>query len=1135
MGCSTVRNILLMTFATFGWVLFFAFGPANDIQNSGKVHAQSYGSCPHSSGSGTDLGQVHVQTEWVNLSNSTRGRARNSNVNLRIVNDSGSTTTQRWNGITRDGTRNTGFNGRASFCYLQCFYVQNNQYNHNYRVTGQGRPSNVPSDAIGSWTVRQARFRNDREYHITIEYRFHLPVTVRSNMIRGGYDGGGGGAMTGNFSANHRISQSGSGQTSSSTDTSRTFNSTTANRNAIRVTAPFRVYDSNDWEWRRQGSSRCYNTSGTCRTAGVQTTLSERNFSPNGIANNGGTVRTYWFYRLHELFWNYEHSSFTVSGSTTSSSPGPAHRHRQGSAVAIGSQLENDGDGGGMSARHLIQVRISNGGWQNAPNPAGNRSSWTQSAISANSNGTLRSYNYTIPNNLDNGTTICFRAGVSPFRGRSVPTPENATGHPDGNGARWRYSQPRCIQAYTPPPTFNLSADCTSITVSNLDMRGRTMTNVRVTVGGTTLSGTSTFTGRSRTFTYPRFGQTHNSENVQVTITNDLGGNDTSSNRSDSAGPCYIGTCNINGFLSPPTATITDPTNDTEIEVDRGNNEIFVEGGASSNRYSASVRYRNTSGSGGLAWANNRVRAVFDVNHGSAPSFPRILSISNIGTALDTSIQTGFRAGATLQQHEVSIQLEYENASGEWVEFGDDCSGRFDPFTDFALVPSAAPGYLLPSRENPNRYEFEWSTNLEFNPTVEAVPSSLTINGNARRTMSATGGATIDPTSFTPVSVFPASPDPDVGSVSDFQLGSDFCATLSLNNTAGWANSAGFIPPWSLVGGDSSGELCQSVQDWPYVSIFGGDVVAAGDFGDECSPDAAEGGLVEAYFDASLRDDGSPWNRGSGVQFAALAFDTIDGFASAKIRAPGIEFQNKTSFANTSGGYGGDYPGVHCIPDYWSGRPSEENADNAPNFTAALTGSGAYLFDSGVLVPESENPINDGRDITIYVDGDFYIPRNIEFQNDSWSSIDDIPSFFLIVNGDIYIGHDVGRLDGVYVAQGGTIYTCATDVGSPVVPNQMASLCNQDLEVNGSLIANSVIFNRYGGSSLRYASQDEFVYGEDRRCAESSANNREDRPVCAAEVINFSPELYLTTPNMPVERGPGRGVYDSITSLPPIF
>lgn len=122
------------------------------------------------------------------------------------------------------------------------------------------------------------------------------PFSVRSTMIAGGVSGGGGPTLSGSFSANHYISQTGSSTVSSNTNGSLSFGGTTDNSNNVAVSAPWTVTDSNGREWQRRGSSRCYDSSGSCRSAGVETTTRPRTFSVDGIVNNGGTVRVYWFY-----------------------------------------------------------------------------------------------------------------------------------------------------------------------------------------------------------------------------------------------------------------------------------------------------------------------------------------------------------------------------------------------------------------------------------------------------------------------------------------------------------------------------------------------------------------------------------------------------------------------------------------------------------------------------------------------------------------------------------------------------------------------------------------------------------------------------------------------------------------------
>lgn len=160
--------------------------------------------------------------------------------------------------------------------------------------------------------------------------------------------------------------------------------------------------------------------------------------------------------------------------------------------------------------------------------------------------------------------------------------------------------------------------------------------------------------------------------------------------------------------------------------------------------------------------------------------------------------------------------------------------------------------------------------------------------------------------------------------------------------------------------------------------------------------------------------------------------------------------------------------------------------------------------------------------------GDLYIRANLTYTNDSWASANQIPALYFLVNGDIYIHNDVTQLDGIFFATG-SVYTCATGSG-PVALGDVFEACDNPLQINGSLIADTVYFNRYADSTLSHGTQTEFPYGAgNNNCSPS-------RPVCAAEIINFSPETFLSHPQFPIgSPSLPRGTYDAIIGLPPVL
>ncbi len=365
-------------------------------------------------------------------------------------------------------------------------------------------------------------------------------------------------------------------------------------------------------------------------------------------------------------------------------------------------------------------------------------------------------------------------------------------------------------------------------------------------------------------------------------------------------------------------------------------------------------------------------------------------------------------------------------------------------------------------------------------------------------------------------------------------VGDRICTILTVSPTSGEVDGDGQLI--SSSGRRSSGESCLTIVALPYVSAFGADVVAGSGFVEDnssCGSDEDDDGFIQASF-----SDG----RGSGAQFAVQAMTQINGFASAKMRTVAPIQPRGLTFANTGMvlPFGGEFGRPHCVNDWYAQRPPDSELTTRGNINAVLSsesGSGAYELNASVLGGAGNVEIPDRRRIIVYVGNSLQIDRNFVFSGaDDWSSEEDIPSFYTIVQGDIYIDSSVERLDGVYFATG-NIYTCASG-RRPV--NIMADLddalnqCGNQLTVNGALIADNVYFNRVF-STQSSNEQDEFPYGDIKSCRVGGADS--DGPVnrrlCAAEVINYSPELFLAPP--PLQRESSVGGYDAILSLPPVL
>jgi len=339
----------------------------------------------------------------------------------------------------------------------------------------------------------------------------------------------------------------------------------------------------------------------------------------------------------------------------------------------------------------------------------------------------------------------------------------------------------------------------------------------------------------------------------------------------------------------------------------------------------------------------------------------------------------------------------------------------------------------------------------------------------------------------------------------DYVLGDRFCSTTVITAGSGWVTAGGVTTNTT----PSIAQNCTTIANKPYLRVYGNDVSAGGHFS---GPNASGSGIIDTYFSTN------PLKNGSGVQFAAFATQAISGFSSASLIDTANLPSGADTFANSPSR--GNFGDEQIATDYY-----EQTRYDASDTTNVNTRPGGNISAADLTKLQTHvngNVTFNGGNINgrraLYVDGDVYISNNVTYGgfNNSY--------FALIVKGNIYIAPGVHQLDGLYVAQpdggsGGQIVTCANSGGDALLNY---TSCRNQLTINGAFVAQSVRFLR-SIYSLR----------------DSSRSNDGTTRQNAAEIFNFSPEMYTVAPPFKkanATAGSGSvGKYDSMVSLPPIF
>jgi hypothetical protein len=406
-------------------------------------------------------------------------------------------------------------------------------------------------------------------------------------------------------------------------------------------------------------------------------------------------------------------------------------------------------------------------------------------------------------------------------------------------------------------------------------------------------------------------------------------------------------------------------------------------------------------------------------------------------------------------------------------------------------------------------------------------------------------------------------------SLGSYVTGDGYCVFIVLDRGKGWRGPSAYQNEGTAeanncgVGGSPPP---QPVVSRPYFRTYGADTVAGGGFGSNCAVGDAK---IAAFTRPLIKQNSIDKEGGSGSQLAAMALGNISGFTSASTRSTNPLLPIGLSFANTVNNSGNRDAGPDtmqpntgggmlnngwCAPDYFTktqypeGSPFKNTTSNNANPLNIMTlddkKQSQFVIPGQVKKLKSSNASNYRKHHAIYVEGDVYIEDNIKYDTTFTGSIDSIPSFALVVKGNIYVDRKVTQLDGLYIAQPkadgtkGKIYTCADNSGAPItdatvlfnecggniqyVGNDRVA-CNiqsgepRQLTVNGAFVAQRVVLNRAG-----------YTVG----CAKFQEQANTSK---AAEIFKFSPEMYLSPPFFSPRSTATSGDYQYITTLPPIL
>jgi len=313
--------------------------------------------------------------------------------------------------------------------------------------------------------------------------------------------------------------------------------------------------------------------------------------------------------------------------------------------------------------------------------------------------------------------------------------------------------------------------------------------------------------------------------------------------------------------------------------------------------------------------------------------------------------------------------------------------------------------------------------------------------------------------------------------IGDYPVGTSICFVNSVSKP-----TQSDTPTWA-----HSSMVCTIIGKKPKIQVWGGDLVSAN------------------YVNSSVSAkniNGTTRTFGSWVEYGIFAVKTITGTASGSAYAVDglvsadncntsfLSFTNSGSSNCSPSTAIGNYANASSIPDVSASFPTSASTPFfGPNDLSAQSQSGVFRV-NGKSISLAGADIQKGRWVVINApEATVNITGDIKYTDGQLASVGDIPQVIIIAN-KIIINSNVKRVDAWLIANGsdGIIETCNINSSSYVLTGSerlTSNKCNNQLTVNGPVMAKQLWLRRTGGSGSGAASGD------------------------PAEVFNLRPDAYM--------------------------
>ncbi len=373
--------------------------------------------------------------------------------------------------------------------------------------------------------------------------------------------------------------------------------------------------------------------------------------------------------------------------------------------------------------------------------------------------------------------------------------------------------------------------------------------------------------------------------------------------------------------------------------------------------------------------------------------------------------------------------------------------------------------------------------------------------------------------------------------VKDVPAGSKICAAVAV-----YPSNSGYDRQLSAFGSGKwriSDSKCFSIAKRPSFQVWGGSVYSAGNI--SVKPSAKNNLAAYSHrYPYSMTNNNDHRVFGSWVELGLVANGAVTGLASGAGTGYGIEGINEQGIpaAARDADLGGSAEGQsldYCVRSTLSfanvnckassgavgglgGMLQNNVSSNKRALISEFTDEEdtSYTIETAKEVGEISNFRGtevDGMVKTTRViasTGSIKINGNIEYANDGYTGLGEVPKIIIYSGKNILISCDVTRIDAVLIAEG-AVNTCVDPDDASRTVDVDEEMRSSQLRINGSIISNTLTLGRtYGAATGVYS-------------------------IVPAEIINYDTSLYLWSKKQNVATGTDKLVEAYTSELAPRY